>query len=82
VVQSIELPESAQTVGALLDEMYETYNSTTGSLFTNFALRPEIEKEQAMTQLLELFIACDKVLQSSSHLCESTNMLPVQSREG
>lgn len=61
VKRSIELPESAQTVAALLDEMYETYNSTTGSLFTNFALRLEIEKERSMTQLLDLFIACDKV---------------------
>jgi histone acetyltransferase HTATIP len=59
--QSIALPESAQTVGALLDEMYDTYNSTTGSLFTNFALRPEIEKERTMASLLELFIAADKV---------------------
>ncbi|KAH7081842.1 hypothetical protein BKA63DRAFT_550432 [Paraphoma chrysanthemicola] len=58
--QSIELPESAQTVGALLDEIYGTYNSTTGSLFTSFALRPEMEKERAMASLLDLFIAADK----------------------
>jgi len=59
--QSIELPESATTVETMLDEMYGTYNSTTGSLFTNFALRLEIEKEHVMSQLLALFIASDKV---------------------
>ncbi|KAH7410362.1 hypothetical protein DE146DRAFT_675082 [Phaeosphaeria sp. MPI-PUGE-AT-0046c] len=58
--QSIELPESSQTISALLDEIYDTYNSTTGSVFTNFALRPEMEKEQAVAQLLDLFIASDK----------------------
>ena len=60
--QSIELPESAQVVSTLLDEMYGVYNPTTGSIFTNFALRMEIEKERVMNQLLDLFIAADKVL--------------------
>jgi hypothetical protein len=46
--QSIELPESAQIISALLDELYDTYNSTTSSVFTNFALRPEMEKERAV----------------------------------
>lgn len=59
--QIIELPESAQTISALLDEMYDTYNSITGSIFTNFALRPEMEKERVMAQLLKLFVASDKV---------------------
>ena len=59
--QSIELPESAQVVSTLLDEMYGVYNPTTGSIFTNFALRMEIEKELMMNQLLDLFIAADKV---------------------
>ncbi|KAI4675788.1 uncharacterized protein J4E84_009941 [Alternaria hordeiaustralica] len=58
--QSIELPESAQVVSTLLDEMYGVYNPTTGSIFTNFALRMEIEKELMMNQLLDLFIAADK----------------------
>ncbi|KAI4612400.1 uncharacterized protein J4E87_010301 [Alternaria ethzedia] len=58
--QSIELPESAQVVFTLLDEMYGVYNPTTGSIFTNFALRMEIEKELMMNQLLDLFIAADK----------------------
>ncbi|KAI4701113.1 hypothetical protein J4E89_010809 [Alternaria sp. Ai002NY15] len=58
--QSIELPESAQVISILLDEMYGVYNTTTGSIFTNFALRMEIEKEQMMNQLLDLFIAADK----------------------
>ncbi|KAI4639122.1 uncharacterized protein J4E78_011010 [Alternaria triticimaculans] len=58
--QSIELPESAQVVSTLLDEMYGVYNPTTGSIFTNFAPRMEIEKEQMMNQLLDLFIAADK----------------------
>jgi len=59
--QSIELPESAQVISILLDEMYGVYNTTTGSIFTNFALRMEIEKELMMNQLLDLFIAADKV---------------------
>ena len=59
--QSIELPESAQVISILLDEMYGVYNPTTGSIFTNFALRMEIEKELMMNQLLDLFIAADKV---------------------
>jgi len=59
--QSIELPESAHVVSTLLDEMYGVYNPTTGSIFTNFALRMEIEKELIMNQLLDLFIAADKV---------------------
>jgi hypothetical protein len=46
--------------------MYDTYNSTTGSIFTNFALCPCIEKERIMAQLLDLFIASDKV--SLKHL--------------
>ncbi|KAF9696533.1 hypothetical protein EKO04_005325 [Ascochyta lentis] len=58
--RSIQLPESERTIDALLDEMYDTYNSTTGSLFTNFALRPEMEKERALNDLLDLFIASDK----------------------
>ncbi|KAI4638951.1 hypothetical protein J4E93_009701 [Alternaria ventricosa] len=58
--QSIELPESAQVISILLDEMYGVYNTTTGSIFTNFALRMEIEKELMMNQLLDLFIAADK----------------------
>jgi hypothetical protein len=41
--------------------MYGVYNPTTGSIFTNFALRMEIEKERMMNQLLDLFIAADKV---------------------
>ncbi|KAI4941630.1 hypothetical protein J4E91_010661 [Alternaria rosae] len=40
--------------------MYGVYNPTTGSIFTNFALRMEIEKELMMNQLLDLFIAADK----------------------
>jgi histone acetyltransferase HTATIP len=59
--QTIQLSESAQTIAALLDELYDTYNSTIGSIFTNFALCPEIEKERGMAQLLDLFIASDKV---------------------
>ncbi|KAI4906363.1 hypothetical protein J4E90_010582 [Alternaria incomplexa] len=58
--QSIELPESAQVISTLLDEMYGVYNSITGSIFTNFALRMEIEKEHIMNQLLDLSIAADK----------------------
>ncbi|KAL1793826.1 hypothetical protein ACET3X_007247 [Alternaria dauci] len=58
--QSVNLPESAQIVSTLLDEMYGVYNPTTGSLFTNFVPRKEIEKEHMMNQLLHLFIAADK----------------------
>lgn len=45
----------------MLEEIYEVYNSTTGSIFTNFGLLREIEKEQIMSELLALFVACDKV---------------------
>ncbi|KAJ4383251.1 hypothetical protein N0V86_001296 [Didymella sp. IMI 355093] len=44
----------------MLDEIYGTYNSTTGSLFTDFVLRSEIEKERVLNDLLDLFIAADK----------------------
>jgi histone acetyltransferase HTATIP len=59
--RSVKLPESAQTIDVLLDEMYGVYNSTTGSLFTGFALRSEMEKERLLNDLLDLFIAADKV---------------------
>ncbi len=58
----VKLPEPERVVDLLLDEMYDTYNSTTGSLFSGFALRTEMEKEQVMNDLLHLFIAADKVL--------------------
>ncbi|KAF1835042.1 hypothetical protein BDW02DRAFT_310501 [Decorospora gaudefroyi] len=58
--RSITLPESAETVSTLLQEMYEVYNPTTGSIFANFALRRAIEKEQVMDNLAALFIASDK----------------------
>jgi histone acetyltransferase HTATIP len=45
----------------MLQELYNVYNPTTGSIFTNFALRRQIEKESVMKNLLELFVACDKV---------------------
>lgn len=60
-MKSIQLPESAETIDTMLNEMYATYNETTGSLFTTFALRREIEKEHIINQLLALFIASDKV---------------------
>jgi histone acetyltransferase HTATIP len=59
--RSVKLPESAQTIDVLLDEMYGVYNSTTGSLFTGFVLRSETEKERLLNDLLNLFIAADKV---------------------
>ncbi|KAH7080684.1 hypothetical protein FB567DRAFT_605987 [Paraphoma chrysanthemicola] len=36
------------------------FNSMTGSLFTGFALRSEIEKARHMAKLLDIFIAADK----------------------
>jgi len=36
-------------------------NLTTSSVFTNFALRIEVKKELMINQLLDLFIAADKV---------------------
>lgn len=59
--RTITLPESEQTISAMLDDMYGTYNSTTGSLFTGFVLRSEMEKERVLNDLLDLFIAADKV---------------------
>lgn len=45
----------------MLQEMYEVYNPTTGSIFTNFVLRSPLEKVWAMSELVKLFVACDKV---------------------
>lgn len=59
--RSIQLPEKAPVVSVMLDELYDVNNSTTGSVFTNFALRSEIEKEKVLSHLLEVFVACDKV---------------------
>ncbi|KAF3051363.1 hypothetical protein E8E11_010392 [Didymella keratinophila] len=58
--RTITLPESEQTIAAMLDEIYGTYNSTTGSLFIGFVLRSEVEKKRVMDDLLDLFIAADK----------------------
>ena len=44
--RSVNLPESERTSGAMIDKMYETYNSTTGSLFIGFVLQSEMEKER------------------------------------
>jgi histone acetyltransferase HTATIP len=57
----IHLPEPEHVVAVLLDEMYEVYNPTTGSIFTNFAGKISIDKEQIMNDLVVLFIASDKV---------------------
>jgi histone acetyltransferase HTATIP len=59
--RSVKLPESERTIGAMLDETYETYKSTTGSLFTGFVLRSDMEKERVLNDLLDLFVASDKV---------------------
>lgn len=59
--QSVVLPESAQVISSLLDEMYGVYSPTTGSIFTNFIPRKAIEKEHMLNQLLDLFVAADKV---------------------
>jgi hypothetical protein len=59
--KSVSLPESEETISTMLKELYNVYNPTTGSIFTNFALRQEMEKEFVMNSLLALFIACDKV---------------------
>jgi histone acetyltransferase HTATIP len=48
-------------VALLLEELYGVTNATTGSLFKGFALQSEEEKDQALTDLVELFIAADKV---------------------
>lgn len=48
----------------MLDEIYGTYNSITGSLFTGFVLRSEMEKERVLNDLLNLFVASDKVCSS------------------
>ena len=55
------MPEPENVVALLLDEMHEVYNPTTGSIFTNFALRIPTEKTQIMNDLVVLFIASDKV---------------------
>jgi histone acetyltransferase HTATIP len=58
--RSITLPESEQTISTLLQQIYEVYNPTTGSIFTSFALRRALEKDHIITNLLALFIAADK----------------------
>lgn len=57
----VKLPESERIIEILLDEMYDSYNTTTGSPFTGFALRSEMEKGRLLNDLLDLFIAADKV---------------------
>ncbi|KAH3919896.1 hypothetical protein HBI56_032390 [Parastagonospora nodorum] len=51
--KSISLPESDGTVSVMLQELYGVYNSTTGSIFTSFALQREIEKEAIISNLLD-----------------------------
>ncbi|KAH9869228.1 hypothetical protein IAQ61_006433 [Plenodomus lingam] len=58
--RSITLPEDAKLISTLLQELYGVYNSTTGSIFTNFALLRALEKELVMSDILALFIAADK----------------------
>ncbi|KAI8938999.1 hypothetical protein NX059_004843 [Plenodomus lindquistii] len=58
--RSITLPEDAKTISTMLQELYGVYNPTTGSIFTNFALRRAFEKECMMNDILSLFIAADK----------------------
>ncbi|XP_014555123.1 hypothetical protein COCVIDRAFT_103184 [Bipolaris victoriae FI3] len=58
--RSITLPEDSQTVSTMLKEIYGVSNPTTGSIFSNFALRNGFEKDCIMRNLLALFIACDK----------------------
>jgi histone acetyltransferase HTATIP len=63
----IILPESEQTASTMLQEIYEVYNSTTGSVFTCFALRRALEKDRVMADLLAL-VASDKVCSPASRL--------------
>ncbi|CAO2654407.1 Nn.00g111400.m01.CDS01 [Neocucurbitaria sp. VM-36] len=58
--RSIKLPETEDTVATMLQELYGVYNPTTGSIFTNFALRRGLEKDHIMSNLMALFVACDK----------------------
>ncbi|KAF1848313.1 histone acetyltransferase MYST2 [Cucurbitaria berberidis CBS 394.84] len=58
--RSIKLPENENIIAIMLQEIYEVYNTTTGSIFTGFALGREIEKDRVINDLLALFIACDK----------------------
>ncbi|OAL45050.1 hypothetical protein IQ07DRAFT_232852 [Pyrenochaeta sp. DS3sAY3a] len=58
--RAIKLPEEAHIVAMLLEELYGVANETTGPLFMGFALQSDEEKENALTDLLELFIAADK----------------------
>ncbi|KAH9864574.1 hypothetical protein J1614_010509 [Plenodomus biglobosus] len=60
--RSISLPEDAKTTSTLLQEIYEVYNPTTGSIFTKFALRRALEKEYMMSDILALFMTADKVI--------------------
>lgn len=54
----------------MLQELYGVYNPTTGSIFTSFATRTDIEKETVLNDLMALFIACDKVYHSSHNFAD------------
>jgi histone acetyltransferase HTATIP len=60
----------------MLQEIYEVYNPTTGSIFINFALRRAMEKDRVMQDLLALFIACDKVSLSDPFLLLALTNIP------
>lgn len=42
-------------------EVYGVPNPITGSVFTTFALEPEMKKEATMSTLLTLYVAAEKV---------------------
>jgi histone acetyltransferase HTATIP len=75
---SIRLPETEQVVSVLLDEIYGVYNPTTGSIFTNFALRLSDEKEHMMHDLVALFITSDKVRTATRPPAAERTLIPAQ----
>lgn len=56
----MELEEDASIVTVILAELYGVGDLTTDSIFTKFALEPNMYREKTMTTLLEVFITADK----------------------
>ncbi|KAF2258106.1 hypothetical protein CC78DRAFT_622088 [Lojkania enalia] len=59
-IRRIQLEEDAFTVETMLCEIYGVETEITGSVFTCFALKKEMEKEIIIDALLNLVVAADK----------------------
>ena len=55
------LEEDAATIETILCELYGVENPIMGSVFTEFGLKTEVEKEHAVETLWKVFVAAEKV---------------------